>query len=113
MGQGFNPTVFGSERLSYSVFSCICAAVEADLCNPQYNRSNKNDKRGPCLKSDRPSRTEREPWEADMDFRVVQETGASNVMISEQADRSEESRVGKECVSTCRSGWPPYHEKKK
>src|SRR3546814_17069895 len=22
---------------------------------------------------------------------------------------SEESRVGKECVSTCRSGWSPYH----
>src|SRR3546814_12726164 len=24
-------------------------------------------------------------------------------------DRSEESRVGKECVSTCRSRWSPYH----
>src|SRR3546814_16075135 len=23
--------------------------------------------------------------------------------------RSEERRVGKECVSTCRSGWCPYH----
>src|SRR3546814_12994079 len=28
-------------------------------------------------------------------------------------DRSEERRVGKECVSTCRSRWSPYHEKKK
>src|SRR3546814_12996413 len=27
--------------------------------------------------------------------------------------RSEERRVGKECVSTCRSGWSPLHEKKK
>src|SRR3546814_10759833 len=27
--------------------------------------------------------------------------------------RSEERRVGKECVSTCRSGWSPYHKKKK
>src|SRR3546814_12878237 len=27
--------------------------------------------------------------------------------------RSEERRVGKECVSTCRSRWAPYHEKKK
>src|SRR3546814_2130676 len=26
-----------------------------------------------------------------------------------QADRSEERRVGKECVSTCRSRWSPYH----
>src|SRR3546814_4059184 len=24
-------------------------------------------------------------------------------------DRSEERRVGKECVSTCRSRWVPYH----
>src|SRR3546814_13260793 len=27
--------------------------------------------------------------------------------------RSEERRVGKECVSTCRSRWSPYHEQKK
>src|SRR3546814_7282779 len=27
--------------------------------------------------------------------------------------RSEESRVGKECGSTCRSRWSPYHETKK
>src|SRR3546814_5364358 len=27
--------------------------------------------------------------------------------------RLEERRVGKECVSTCRSRWTPYHEKKK
>src|SRR3546814_11431768 len=25
------------------------------------------------------------------------------------AERSEERRVGKECVSTCRSRWAPYH----
>src|SRR3546814_19481169 len=28
-----------------------------------------------------------------------------------QALRSEERRVGKECVSTCRSRWSPYHSK--
>src|SRR3546814_17267182 len=27
--------------------------------------------------------------------------------------RSEERRVGKECVSTCRSRWSPYHSQKK
>src|SRR3546814_14689933 len=27
--------------------------------------------------------------------------------------RSEERRVGKECVSTCRSRWSAYHEQKK
>src|SRR3546814_12018624 len=29
-----------------------------------------------------------------------------------QEKRSEERRVGKECVSTCRSRWSPYHYKK-
>src|SRR3546814_3810164 len=27
----------------------------------------------------------------------------------EELERSEERRVGKECVSTCRSRWSPYH----
>src|SRR3546814_18266404 len=34
------------------------------------------------------------------------------VVIDDQntgAGRSEERRVGKECVSTCRSRWSPYH----
>src|SRR3546814_16808536 len=30
-----------------------------------------------------------------------------------RSTRSEERRGGKECVSTCRSWWTPYHEKKK
>src|SRR3546814_12971153 len=32
---------------------------------------------------------------------------------SPRPERSEERRVGKECVSTCRSGWSPDHYKKK
>src|SRR3546814_13953175 len=32
--------------------------------------------------------------------------------ISGTAARSEERRVGKECVSTCSSGWSPYPYKK-
>src|SRR3546814_10639020 len=31
------------------------------------------------------------------------------VRIAEYEVRSEERRVGKECVSTCRSRWSPYH----
>src|SRR3546814_12366393 len=31
------------------------------------------------------------------------------VSAERSAVRSEERRVGKECVSTCRSGWSPYH----
>src|SRR3546814_15337907 len=33
--------------------------------------------------------------------------------IARLLTRSEERRVGKECVSTCRSRWSPYHYKKK
>src|SRR3546814_14298887 len=33
--------------------------------------------------------------------------------IGPPVERSAERRVGKECVSTCRSRWSPYHSKKK
>src|SRR3546814_11735443 len=33
--------------------------------------------------------------------------------VEPQMQRSDERRVGKECVSTCRSRWSPYHLKKK
>src|SRR3546814_15026275 len=33
----------------------------------------------------------------------------ANVLSLRGAFRSEERRVGKECVSTCRSRWAPYH----
>src|SRR3546814_18968589 len=41
--------------------------------------------------------------------------GVSNPGISDYPSgvRSDERRVGKECVSTCRSRWSPYHLKKK
>src|SRR3546814_9416772 len=36
--------------------------------------------------------------------------GAPAAWVTEEvAPRSEERRVGKECVSTCRSRWSPYH----
>src|SRR3546814_13187545 len=38
--------------------------------------------------------------------------GASVPFPQRLGDRSEERRVGKECVSTCRSRWSPYHYKK-
>src|SRR3546814_1098606 len=36
----------------------------------------------------------------------VEQLGAEQ---DEEDHRSEERRVGKECVSTCRSRWSPYH----
>src|SRR3546814_19508793 len=43
-------------------------------------------------------------------------SGPGKSIVSEATlspDRSEERRVGKECVSKCRSRWSPYHYKKK
>src|SRR3546814_11913841 len=37
---------------------------------------------------------------------------ADHDTTDDKAFRSEERRVGKECVSTCRSRWSPYHKKK-
>src|SRR3546814_20310829 len=48
------------------------------------------------------------PYQADI---VVSRAFAS--LIDFASLRSEERRVGKECVSTCRSGWSPCHLTKK
>src|SRR3546814_12676613 len=38
---------------------------------------------------------------------------SGTVAFDHRFGRSEERRVGKECVSTCRSRWSPYHYTKK
>src|SRR3546814_16816415 len=50
----------------------------------------------------------------DVEMAVLDQLGHLPVEEGQQqgADRSEERRVGKECVSTCSSRWSPYHEKK-
>src|SRR3546814_20161376 len=41
---------------------------------------------------------------------VLRQQGQETVVaVLADAPRSEERRVGKECVSTCRSRWSPYH----
>src|SRR3546814_15809287 len=40
-------------------------------------------------------------------------TVEENAVVDLKSVRSEERRVGKECVSTCNTRWSPYHEKKK
>src|SRR3546814_3370899 len=39
----------------------------------------------------------------------VGEVAAARHRRGDALERSEERRVGKECVSTCRSRWSPYH----
>src|SRR3546814_20393743 len=48
--------------------------------------------------------------------KVGNESAHFRAMLDEAdqlGQRSEERRVGNECVSTCRSRWSPYHYKKK
>src|SRR3546814_12172904 len=45
-------------------------------------------------------------------FGVLQDRGFKVALVTDgrmSGARSEERRVGKECVSTCRSRWSPYH----
>src|SRR3546814_16572175 len=46
------------------------------------------------------------------DGRLRRQREPATIQARASARRSEESRVGKECVSTCRYRWSPYHENK-
>src|SRR3546814_16416531 len=49
---------------------------------------------------------------ADEVDRLVDEAEALEHRVDQPGGRSEERRVGKECVSTCRSRWSAYHSTK-
>src|SRR3546814_11263172 len=51
--------------------------------------------------------------ELNLNHAKWQEAVINLLHVMERPCRSEERRVGKECVSTCRSRWSPYHEKNK
>src|SRR3546814_4998043 len=42
-------------------------------------------------------------------FQPMQPRRRQSLKRKQPVERSEERRVGKECVSTCRSRWSPYH----
>src|SRR3546814_5459396 len=44
-----------------------------------------------------------------INFKAVDKKRERKYTSAQIRDRSEERRVGKECVSTCRSRWSPYH----
>src|SRR3546814_3744579 len=64
------------------------------------------DKAGVC-RHQLVTRAKRPPFAGD---RIIgADAVADDAIIEFDPDRSEERRVGKECVSTCRSRWSPYH----
>src|SRR3546814_14820856 len=48
-------------------------------------------------------------WEVFRDTLIEQAEQGVDYFTIHAGVRSEERRVGKECVSTCRSRWSPYH----
>src|SRR3546814_3596706 len=48
-------------------------------------------------------------WPLETHRRDDDERGLQDIGAHVAAQRSDERRVGKECVSTCRSRWSPYH----
>src|SRR3546814_17938950 len=50
---------------------------------------------------------------SDMKKAIVTLKDGQSIDVTQGVNRSEERRVGKECVSTCRSRWSPSHKKKK
>src|SRR3546814_11859951 len=52
-------------------------------------------------------------WRAAASFEFTQVLGLVAAFSFFTNERSEARRVGKECVSTCRSRWSPYDKKKK
>src|SRR3546814_18949052 len=73
---------------------------------------------GSCRRSTRRRRCwKNSAWRRSAEPRRWNENGGPRAAVFMEvlppAQRSEERRVGKECVSTCRSRWSPYHEKKK
>src|SRR3546814_4727574 len=48
-------------------------------------------------------------WTHTFDYALVADEGDWRDSDIPSRSRSEERRVGKECVSTCRSRWSPYH----
>src|SRR3546814_14455553 len=47
--------------------------------------------------------------QSDAERALRVKSGAHAVIVARANRRSEERRVGTECVSTCRSRWSPYH----
>src|SRR3546814_21146701 len=93
---------------SSDVCSSDLAALRADR---RRRRARTDDRRQP-RRSAQPPRRRRAALPARR-VRAVESRADAERCRFLTSQRSEERRVGKECVSTCRSRWSTYHYKKK
>src|SRR3546814_14293711 len=84
----------------------------SDVCSSDLSSGSRSNPysgtRRPSMRRGCPSHTTRQPRR-----RISWATARPGMICPPVPPRSEERRVGKECVSTCRSRWSPYHEKNK
>src|SRR3546814_13198440 len=64
-----------------------------------------------CYRDGKPTKKKKD--ETEEEFKARLDAGNYTEQSLRDEMRSEESRVGKECESTCRSRWSPYHKNKK
>src|SRR3546814_16581031 len=88
--------------------SDVCSS---DLC--ARNAVQPGDRDGPCARFQSSDRLRRGGRVAPFGHVLKGEPLGFADLANAGDHRSEERRVGKECVSTCRSRWSPYHAKKK
>src|SRR3546814_16446407 len=75
----------------------------SDVCSSDLLQRRVNEIVAMVLTAGQRARVAPQEWQMSADFFTQAHPDA----------RSEERRVGKECVSTCRSRWSPYHYKNK
>src|SRR3546814_12996493 len=99
-------TASGIEFVAYVVASPSIARAVSLTEQPRHNTD-----AGPCTAiavGARNSRSQNALAACEINVALA-DTGLTPVTGTEPGNRSEERRVGKECVSTCRSRWSPEH----
>src|SRR3546814_14118495 len=79
----------------------------SDVCSSDLERSQRRTLRHPAEPGHSTAKKISDGITSVKTIVMKQTTGRA----SNGAQRSEERRVGKECVSTCRHRWSPYHSK--
>src|SRR3546814_19951782 len=92
----------------------------SDVCSsdlPLFDGARLSRPRDPCLSADKchrgkipgDGRARDRQWPHEGFLRSLGDSPG----LQDRSPRSEERRVGQECVSTCRYRWSPYHKKNK
>src|SRR3546814_2071406 len=84
----------------------------SDVCSSDLARANRGEDLGAAVEPVAEAALTEEaaaPVAEEAAAPVAEETPAVEAAPAVDTARSEERRVGKECVSTCRSRWSPYH----